>query len=144
MLDLHSKTSWAHTIYGKYLYLNYNLFAWHQNPVHTLTSSVSLHILFLSCVFLFHAWIPKIFRPHWIISRTLHSGSLSFHYPVFQGFFRSHLIISKDLASRLSVLTVSILLLCLCAFNLFCSISQSPQNSIFHHIYYIWLIIQPI
>jgi hypothetical protein len=144
MLDLHNKMSWAHTIHRKYFYFNYNLFVWYHNPLHTLTSSASFHILFLSSVFLFCAWIPRIFRPHWIISRTSYSGTLFFHYPVFQEFFRSHLIISKDLVSRLSILTVSILFLCLGAFHLFWSISQSPQNSIFHHFYYIWLIIQPI
>jgi hypothetical protein len=136
--------SWAHTMYRKYLYFNYNRFVWYHNSVHILTSSASLHIWFLSSVFLFYAWIPRIFRPHWIILRTLYSGTLFFHYPVFQEFFRSHLIISKDFVARLSILTVSILFLCLGAFHLFWSVSQSPKNSSLHHLYYIWLIIQVI
>jgi hypothetical protein len=72
---------------------------------------------------------------------------LALYSPTIQyskNFFRSHLIISKDLVSRLCILSVSILFLCLGAFHLFWSISQSPQNSSFHHFYYIWLIIQLI
>jgi hypothetical protein len=128
-------TKWPRLIQNILLF--YNLLAWYHNPIHTLTSSASLHIWFLSSVFLFYAWIPRIFGLHWIISRTLYSGALFFHYPVFHEFFRSHLIISKDLVSRLSVLTLSILSLCLGAFHLFWSISQSPKNSNFHHFYYI-------
>jgi hypothetical protein len=213
---------WAHTMHRKYFYFNYNLFVWYHNPVHTLTSSASLHIWFLSSEFLLYAWIPRIFSPHWIIARTLYSGALFFHYPIFQEYFmphsiisrtlysgalffhypifqeyfmphwiisrtlysgalffhypifqelfmphwiisrtlyssalffhypvfqesfRSHLIISKDLVSRISILTVSILFLCLCSVHLFWSISQSLQNCSFHHFYYIWPIIQLI
>jgi hypothetical protein len=144
MLDLHSKMSWAHAMHRKYFYFNYNLFVWYHNPMYTLTSSSSLNIWFLSSVFLFYEWLPRIFRPHWIISRTLYSGARFFQYPVFQEFFRSDLIISKDLVSRVSILTVPILFLCLDAFHLFWSIAHSPQNSNFHHFNYIWLIIQLI
>jgi hypothetical protein len=69
MLDLHCKMSWAHTMHRKYFYFNYNLFVWYHNPVQTMTSSASLRYWFLSIVFLFFAWIPRIFRHHWIISK---------------------------------------------------------------------------